>query len=162
MKNKIVIIVLSWLMVLSTMLIIYNLTGETAAESTETSGGIINTILNIFLSEDDVTEELVAKFQNPIRKLAHFTIFALLGFCFANAFKNSFEFKSFYKYLLSIISTFIYASFDEFRQNFVENRGPSFKDVLIDSLGGLAGVLLYVFMIYIINKVISKRKLNKK
>lgn len=146
-------------MVVSTMLIIYNFSGETAQESTETSGGVINSILEIFLPKDKITEDLIIKFQNPIRKLAHFTIFALLGFCSANAFNNSFEFNSKFKYLLSFLLAVVYSIFDEFRQNFVENRGPSIKDVFIDSLGGLFGMFLYIFMIYIINKSASK-KLN--
>ena len=139
-------------MVLLTIIIIYNFSGETAKESTETSGGLINSILELFLPKEEITEELVTKFQNPFRKLAHFAIYALLGFCFANAFNNSFNFKHLYKYLLSFASTTIYASFDEIRQNFVENRGPSFKDVIIDSFGGLTGILLFTFMIYLINK----------
>ena len=157
MRIKTLKIIVSWLMVIATMLIIYSFSGETAQESTETSGGIIEAILKLFLPNEKVTVDLIARLQHPIRKLAHFTIFALLGFCFANAFKNSFKFKSFYKYFLSFISTSIFACFDEFRQNFVENRGPSIKDVLIDSSGGLFGVFLYILMIYTISKIASRK-----
>ena len=67
MRNKYLIIVISWLMVLLTIIIIYNFSGETAKESTETSGGLINSILELFLPKEEITEELVTKFQNPFR-----------------------------------------------------------------------------------------------
>ncbi|MBR2024501.1 MAG: VanZ family protein [Clostridia bacterium] len=158
MKNKIIIIVLSWLMVLATMLIIYSFSGETATESSETSGGFIKLILELFLPDEKITDELVSKFQHPVRKIAHFTIFALLGFCFANAFNHTFNIKSLYKNLFSFVSSVLYASFDEFHQSFVANRGPSFKDVIIDSVGALTGVLLHLLMIYLIALIKQKKQ----
>ena len=93
MRIKTLKIIVSWLMVIATMLIIYSFSGETAQESTETSGGIIEAILKLFLPNEKVTVDLIAKLQHPIRKLAHFSIFALLGFTLANAFKITFKIK---------------------------------------------------------------------
>ena len=158
MKNKITKIVISWLMVIATMVIIYNFSDETAKESAETSSGIIKEVLEVVMPKEEITDEVVKKFQIPVRKLAHFTIFALLGFTLANAFKGSFQFKSIYNYLLSFASVVIYASSDEFHQSLVANRGPSIKDVLIDSCGGFAGILVFILMIYIINKFKMKKQ----
>ena len=98
MKNKIILIVFSWLLVIATMLIIYSFSNETGAESSKTSGGIIKAFLEIFLPHDKVTVELIAKFQHPVRKLAHFSIYALLGLTVSNAFCHSFKIKFIYKY----------------------------------------------------------------
>ena len=157
MRIKTLKIIVSWLMVIATMLIIYSFSGETAQESTETSGGIIEAILKLFLPNEKVTVDLIARLQHPIRKLAHFSIFALLGFTLANAFKVTFKIKNIFNYLLSLASVIIYASTDELHQGLIDGRGPSFKDVLIDSLGGLAGILVFALMLFIFNKLITKK-----
>ena len=158
MKNKTISIVISWLLVIATMLIIYCISNETGAESAKTSGGIIKAILELFLPNENVTEVLVSKFQHPIRKVAHFNIYALLGFTLANAFKCSFKIKLIYKFVLSFALVVIYASSDELHQGLVANRGPSFKDVFIDSCGGFFGIVAFFAMIYIISKLKSRLK----
>ena len=157
MRIKTLKIIVSWLMVIATMLIIYSFSGETAQESTETSGGIIEAILKLFLPNEKVTVDLIARLQHPIRKLAHFSIFALLGFTLANAFKVTFKIKHIFNYLLSFASVIIYASSDELHQGLIDGRGPSFKDVLIDSWGGLTGILVFALMLFIFNKLITKK-----
>jgi VanZ family protein len=43
----------------------------------------------------------------------------------------------------ALLFVFLYASSDEFHQSFVPGRGPAFSDVLIDTAGGLTGIILY-------------------
>ena len=157
MKSKIIIIVTSWLMVVLSMLIIYNFSSQNAETSSETSGGVIKDILEVVMPEEEITDEVVKNFQPPIRKIAHFSVFMLLGFCLINAFQKSFNFSLILINVFSLIAVVLYACLDEFHQNFVENRGPSFKDVLIDSSGGLVGILLFTLMIFVIKKL----KLNR-
>lgn len=156
-KFKTLNLVVSWLMVIATMLIIYSFSGETAQESTQTSGDIIESTLKLVLPDEKVTDELVSDLQLPIRKLAHFSIFALLGFTLANAFKITFKIKLIFNYLLSLASVIIYASTDELHQGLIDGRGPSFKDVLIDSFGGLTGILVFALMLFMFNKLITKK-----
>ncbi len=153
MKSKTISILISWLLVVATMFIIYCFSNETGVESSKTSGSIIKAFLEIFLPNDKVTDELISKFQHPVRKLAHFSIYALLGFTLSNAFNCSFNFRTTYKHVLSFISVALYAMSDEFHQGLVANRGPSFKDVLIDSCGGLFGIAAFFIMIYIISRL---------
>ncbi len=160
MKNKILIVVTSWLMVLATMIIIFNFWEQSADKSAETSGGVIKDILETVLPDEEITDEVVKKFQPPIRKIAHFCIFMLLGFCLANAFQRSFNLKAIIMYALSFASVTLYAGLDEFHQSFVAERGPSIKDVLIDSSGGLTGILIFVLMIFILKKI-DTVKFNK-
>lgn len=75
-----------------------------------------------------------------IRKAAHFTEYFILFILFYNVFKED---KSFSKSLIySLIGVFLYACSDEFHQLFVEGRSGKFTDVLIDTGGGLAALMV--------------------
>lgn len=101
-------------------------------------------------------KELLAIFNLDVRKLAHFTIYLILGSCYFLSFKNLDKKAG----ILSIVLTFLYACTDEFHQSFVPGRGPAFKDVGIDTLGGVLGIsILYKFTNYYKKPII---KLNKK
>ena len=158
MKFKRIIIIASWLTVLATMVIIFYFSAQSAEKSSQTSGGVIEEILGVVLPKEEITEEIIEKYQPPFRKIAHFCIFMLLGFCLINAFQNSFKFKCLLKFILSFFCAALYAIFDEIHQGFIEDRGPAIKDVLIDSSGGIIGILAYIMMIYIINKLKLKRE----
>lgn len=154
MKQKI-IICLSWITVISTMLMIFALSMQNAQTSSETSKSQIEVILNAIIGKENVTEELVASFQVPMRKLAHFGVYMLLGFCLTNAFNVSFKLKFVF---ISIFCGIAYSFFDEFFiQNISAGRGPSIIDVLIDSSGVAIGFGLY-FLVLLINKKIPNKK----
>ena len=79
-----------------------------------------------------------------LRKLAHFTEFASLGALFAWLFAMLRK-KAYWPLLCGITA----ACLDETIQRFVPDRGPSIKDVLIDSSGVLTGMIaLYLGHIY--------------
>ncbi len=71
-----------------------------------------------------------------LRKLAHFTEFACLG-----AFLTRFLFLVGKPKLLALAVAFLVACCDETIQRFVPDRGPSFKDVMIDTSGALVGMI---------------------
>ncbi len=91
--------------------------------------------------------------EKLIRKLAHFTEYMAVGFL------------SFLIVLLwmkkigtgiriVILQIFLSAVLDEFHQYFVPGRYASFFDVLIDTMGGIAGILLSLW----IRKIISSHE----
>jgi VanZ family protein len=87
-----------------------------------------------------------------IRKGAHFTEYFILFILTYNVISlYVIERKSrFY----SIILVFLYACSDEFHQSFIPGRGPAFKDVMIDTSGGILGY----FCVSIYNRIIRKRR----
>ena len=88
-----------------------------------------------------------------LRKLAHFTEFACLGALFA------WLFGMYRKPLfLALPCGFLIACADEIIQRFVPDRGPAFKDVLIDTSGVLVGIGL-LFLGYTICK---KKRLEER
>ena len=151
MKIKSLLICASWMMVVFTMTIIYCLSEEDATKSAQTSGSVVRDVLETVMPEEEVTDEVVKKYQLPFRKIAHFAIFMLLGFCFENAYRFTINSKLYITFILSFVCVILYATLDEIHQGFINGRGPSFKDVMIDSSGGLFGVLLFATMTYVFN-----------
>ena len=80
----------------------------------------------------------------------HFIEYFILGFLFINALrvdeKNNYKFQTLF-FLL------VFPLFDEGLQYFTPNRISSFKDVLVDLIGGVSGALIRC---YFIKRIISK------
>ena len=91
-----------------------------------------------------------------LRKLAHFTEFACLGALFTWLYGMLSK-----PLLLALPCGFLVACMDETIQRFVPDRGPAFKDVLIDTSGVLVGIGL-LFLGYIICKRQAKQYLEEK
>lgn len=72
-----------------------------------------------------------------LRKVAHFTEFACLG-----GFSCRLLFWMKKPQWLALGVAFLVACSDEIIQRFVPDRGPSFKDVMIDTSGALVGMIL--------------------
>lgn len=72
-----------------------------------------------------------------LRKIAHFTEFACLG---ASLSRLMFWLKK--PRVLALLGAFLVACSDETIQRFVPDRGPSFRDVMIDTSGALVGMIL--------------------
>lgn len=89
-------------------------------------------------------------YHGYIRKLAHFTEYAVLAFFAARAFRLSArtilrEFWFVWAFLFVVFA----ASADEYNQSFNVARTGSIDDALIDVSGGLAMILLLVFYKYL-------------
>ena len=72
-----------------------------------------------------------------LRKIAHFTEFAALGRCLA-WLHGMLQKGRLQPFLLGVLA----AAVDETIQRFVPDRGPSIRDVCIDSAGVLTGIIL--------------------
>ena len=92
-----------------------------------------------------------------VRKVAHFTEYAILGLLFflvyhaylaklTNTKPYDAKFSNAKLFLLALCSSFLYACTDELHQLFVSGRSGQFTDVLIDTLGALFGCLLLLMI----------------
>lgn len=77
-----------------------------------------------------------------VRKCAHFLEYFILGILLFNGFKNIKRLKQ--TFGISLLLGIIYAASDEIHQYYIPGRGPRIQDVMIDSLGVLAGLCLLV------------------
>ena len=104
---------------------------------------------------------LINKYSFLIRKLAHFTEYAALGFLLYGDFYTSNSYFANKKKVVvcaSWLLAIIYAATDELHQKFVAGRGPSIRDVMIDSMGALFGIIVFMLIVLIITKVRNKKK----
>ncbi len=78
-----------------------------------------------------------------IRKVAHFTEYAILAFLARRAFISS-SFALFQRrwFQIGLLLVVIHALLDEFHQSFVPSRTPSIYDSAIDVAGGLTVLLI--------------------
>ena len=140
------------LFVVINMVIIFALSAENREESGVRSAGVTAFVVRIIypdydhMSYDDqlaVTESA----HRFVRKAAHFLEYALLGFLTSGLvlFLRRYLFqrkpKRWKTWIYPAGFCFLYAVTDEVHQIFSE-RGASPKDVLIDTLGAISGILL--------------------
>ncbi|KMY42995.1 hypothetical protein AC622_00875 [Bacillus sp. FJAT-27916] len=79
-----------------------------------------------------------------IRKGAHFSIYLVLSVFVASILHIWMKRKPLKLAALTILFVFLYACSDEWHQSFNGERTPLFQDVIIDTVGGICGVLLFL------------------
>lgn len=134
------------LLTLLWMVVIFYFSNQSGNESSNLSTGISKSVLNLFYRDFpsfslEKQSEMLDFTSRIIRKLAHFTEYAILGLLLFLSF-NSFIKKKNFVFLATFIIGLLYSIGDEFHQSLVADRGPAVKDVVIDSLGVLAMLLI--------------------
>lgn len=163
--KKIIIRTIFMLLLLTTFATIFKFSSQIAEESDDISNGVLRKIIDVFPYTKELSEEIKIKmveYGNPIiRKLAHFSIYALVG-VWIMAFMSTFDIRLYKKWIISMLVGVLYAASDEFHQSFVPGRGPSIVDVGIDSLGVLTGILAVLIIISIYRALKSDKKIEEK
>ncbi|MCH4890301.1 VanZ family protein [Acidaminobacter sp. JC074] len=150
--------IIAWIYVVGWMVAIFFLSSQVASASNSLSLSVTNRIQSLFsIILPDVN--LIIS-NHDIRKLAHFVVFAVLGFLLANAFIKS-NINVYRSLIYSGILIVMYSIGDELHQRFVPGRGPGLGDVLIDIAGGAFGILSFLILLGIFTNI-EKNKLNKK
>ena len=90
----------------------------------------------------------IERIHYPVRKLAHMTEYFLLAVSVSFPL-SVYGVRGLWLPLLAGGFCVGFAALDEYHQSFVAGRGPSRKDVGIDSIGVLAGVLMVQFFCFI-------------
>lgn len=95
-----------------------------------------------------------------LRKLGHFSEYAILGFFAFAYFSNIFQIgrekiQLETSFFISFLFCFSYAVTDEFHQTFVIGRDGNFMDVLIDSGGVLFGIIISIILFFV--KILKKK-----
>lgn len=144
---------LKWLLVIAWMVVIFIFSSQPGDVSDENSKFVMYIFNLIGLDLNSFFGDL-ANFI--VRKGAHFTEYFILYMLLYNALKESFSFKK--ALIFSIIGVFLYASSDEYHQSFVPGRGPSFRDVLVDTSGGILAMILSSIFYHLQKKSLSFKK----
>ncbi len=162
-KLIIIRIILS-ILILINFITIFGFSEQNGEQSTGLSRSITLSVLNTF---DDYNEPLtemqeaqVLNVEHIIRKLAHFTIYTILGLLLMSL-AETFDFTNKKRLLLSVLIGFLYACLDEFHQSFTPGRTPLFTDVLIDMLGVIVGSLIVLICVKIIQNKRNKKLMKE-
>lgn len=134
------------------MALIFAFSNQKDVESSNVSDGFIDrTVVKIYkIFNENITKEkeneIIEKYTYPIRKLAHYTLYFILGILSFLVVKDYSINKKLIIY--SLLICFLYACSDEFHQLFVIGRSASIKDVIIDTFGSSCSISIF----YIFNK----------
>ena len=137
----------SCLPALAVMYMIFTFSSQTGTDSGnlsyKVSYGIVTAADRVL--EKNLTEEEKADYAGrielPVRKLAHMTEYFILAVCISFPL-FVYGLRGFWLLLIAGLFCVGFACTDEFHQSFVAGRGPSKRDVFIDSCGAFIGILL--------------------
>ena len=138
---------LSFLPAILMMCLIYHFSAQTGEVSGNLSYKVsyeIVEIKNEVMNTGKGYEELSAEahhIEYYVRKAAHMTEYFLLAIAISFPL-YVYKVRGFWLMLLAGIVSVGFAGMDEYHQSFVANRGPSLRDVGIDSIGAFIGILL--------------------
>jgi len=150
-KRKVFITAVSGALLLALYMLIFSFSAQDAEESGSLSRMISEKCVEFFnqLSgrhwSEEVMESFEEYFEHSIRKLAHFMVYACMGvLVFILWIQWILRRKALY--FLTVVWVFLSAAGDEFHQLFVPGRYGSFADVLLDTAGGIFGMLFCVLV----------------
>lgn len=160
MKKNLTIILFS-VATIGIMIIIFMFSSQNSEDSSELSGGFIRTIIDAlpFFWHTDAARkaEIVKSIHNLVRKTAHFSIYAALGFCSAGSIvRYPPQKKKIIVYLCASALCMAYAVTDELHQSLSPGRSCELRDVIIDACGGAVGAGLYILSAVVIYWVKNK------
>ena len=155
MKKKNLIITFLLLFVLLWMGTIFYLSSMNTNESNGRSKVIVSDIVEIVgkTTHREYTlkekEALVEKFNKPIRKCAHASVYFVLSILVLNfllALHSNLEKKYVLVFFMTIFICFLFALTDEYHQTFIYGRTGQFSDVLIDTSGALIAASIFTIL----------------
>lgn len=141
------------------MALIFSFSNQQDVESSKISDGFIDrTVVKIYkVFNKNITKEkeseIIEKYTYPIRKLAHYTLYFILGILSFLVVKDYSINKKLIIY--SLLICFLYACSDEFHQLFIIGRSARVLDVMIDTFGSFCSISI----LYIFNKKIFKKSI---
>jgi len=142
-----------WLPLLAWMAVIF--AGSSDAKSSQHSSLFVEPILHWLFPH--MTQPHIEQIHYDFRKCCHLTEYAILALLLWRAIQQACGNKSvapergasgwiWAEAGLALSTVFLYGASDEIHQAFVPNRTAQISDVLIDTLGGAAGLLaLWIF-----------------
>lgn len=137
----------SFVPALMMMYLIFSFSSQTGTESSDLSNKVTESALIVIdhvmdkgWSEADI-QVRVEKYGFYVRKLAHMTEYCILAITISLPL-YVYGMRGFPLLLIAGIICVGFAATDEYHQTMVANRGPSVRDVGIDSAGALIGITL--------------------
>ena len=154
MKKQTLARALLWALVIGTAFMIFQFSAMDGPTSMKTSDGVVQEVIEVVHPEYPTLPPAQQKTIHDqisfiVRKLAHFSEFALLG-ASLRMLLASYHIRR--ALPLSWLIGTLYAGTDELHQYFTGTRSPMLQDVAIDSAGTLTGALLITVILILWNR----------
>lgn len=143
---------------------IFGFSNQNGTESSSLSRKVVRKAIDAFPYTKNLSEntknKIVDRAQPIVRKLAHFSIYTLVGILIMT-FVSTYRLLLWKKWLISISVGLVYAISDEYHQSFVPGRTAQLKDVLIDTAGVIFGIMIVLVVIAVYKALGEKYKTMK-
>ena len=139
------IIVLAWIIVGAWMGLIFYLSAQPGSISGQLSGGITDKVIRLVAAIFPQLQIDTEVFHYFVRKNAHFIAYMSLALFVLNAIRRSGVYRI-RGCIVAFVICVLYAIGDEVHQIFVPGRSGQVTDVIIDSIGALTGIGLYLII----------------
>ena len=142
-----------------------------SSQNGDRSGGVSEKVTRaicrvIFFRYDEMSGDeqlfVVRQLNYFVRKLAHFSVYMLMGMLSYSAMLIADIQKITQKWAVSLGICALYAAFDEIHQYFIPGRSMRFTDVLIDCSGALIGIAIVKLICITADHIKQNVKLSRK
>lgn len=140
---------LAFLPAILLMILIFSFSAAPGENSSELSDGLSYQIVDAVGElpftgwSEEQKRELAEKLHTPLRKGAHFSEYALLSVLWVAPLGFFMKRR---RIAAAFFICFLYACTDELHQTFIPGRDGNLMDVLIDTSGASAGLILWYFL----------------
>ena len=124
---------------------------KSGSASQKVTEAITKDIKSIQKLNKDEKAKVIDQIENIIRKIAHFSLYALVGFLLMSLL-ITYNINEKNKIISTVTIGAIYAISDEFHQSFVSGRSGQVSDVFLDTLGVSVGSIFILLIIKLVNK----------
>lgn len=156
-KKKVINIILIGICLIS-IFVFSNMSGKNSNFSSEK---VLEKVVEITsLEKNKDTDEIAKQYNHLFRKIAHSIEYMILAIFLMN-FIDKYNIKFLKKFAIALIVCIICSGLDEFHQYFVNARTASIMDCLIDSVGALIGIGIYMLIgstYCLIREIITMKK----
>lgn len=163
--RKRIIFIISVLFAIVCMIVIFSLSSQNCFDTNILSHTVTSKLAGIFFSGfSQLNAEnqalLTEQLNHFVRKMAHFSLYFILGFMAAlSVFLATHKYKK--SLLAGALLCLAYGAFDEIHQMFVPGRTPLVRDVIIDTAGGMCGIVfcfMTISVVYNLKRIYSDKK----
>ncbi|MBO5208102.1 MAG: VanZ family protein [Lachnospiraceae bacterium] len=148
------------------MCVIFSFSAQEKEESSQVSEAFSYRMVNstgllfhLNLDEEQI-REIANAIEHTVRKAAHMTEYGILSVLFY-IWLGKWQFVVSKRSAMAIVLAALYAASDELHQYFVPGRAGRFSDVIIDSIGAITGVLVFLGVKKCISFLWNRHKLEK-
>lgn len=158
---------LAGILALVWMCVIFAFSAQTNEESSVVSEGLsyrmvhsTGFLFHLHLDEEQL-RKIAVSIESFVRKGAHMTEYAILAILLF-IWIGRWEISVLRRSSIAVVVTALYACSDEFHQLFVVGRAGCIRDVMIDSVGALLGLALFLILDRVIGNARTRRQLRRK